>query len=286
MEWLAVAALIVLGVPAAAWLLQDGMIFFSPPPSGLPVPAGVESLEVRSHDDLRLQGWFRRAIQPEVAGAVGARAGDSGAAAPLILLFGGNAEEISAAVFDRRWPRDWSVAAFNYRGYGASEGRPSERALTADALVVHDALLRRADVDAKRVVLFGRSLGSGIAVKLAAQRPPAGVVLVSPYDSLIAVGRGHYPWLPVATLLRHRFEAIESAPSVQAPLLALVARDDRIIPAERSRALVQAWGGPARWREFAEGADHNTLSEVPGFWHEIDRFLSGIASPPGTGVAP
>ena len=285
------------------------MIFFQPPPSRLPVPASVERLEVVTPEGLRLEGWLRPASpltageQRSAQGAADAaaaanrssRAGDAAASAnrssrsdasrdrpgdraPLLLYFGGNAEEVSATVFDRRWPADWSVAAFNYRGYGASEGRPSERALAADALQILDAMLQRSDIDAGRIVLFGRSLGTAVAVKLAAERAPAGVVLASPFDSLVAVGRGHYPWLPVRALLRHRFEAAEHARRVNTPLLALVAKDDWIVPTERSRALADAWAGPVRWRVIDGGADHNTLAMFPGFWSEVATFLTEVAA--------
>ncbi|MBK6336533.1 MAG: hypothetical protein IPF60_12450 [Betaproteobacteria bacterium] len=91
---------------------------------------------------------------------------------------------------------------------------------------------------------FGRSLGTGVAVKLGAARPLAGLILVSPFDSLVALGRTHYPWLPVSALLRHRFDAAAEAPRIAAPLLAIVADRDSIIPNERSQALYDAWAGP------------------------------------------
>ena len=131
--------------------------------------------------------------------------------APTLIYFGGNAEEVSCTLADPRWPRAWSIVALNYRGYGASEGAPGERALTADALAIYDAVAARDGIDRNRIVAFGRSLGTAIAARVAAERPVAGVVLVSPYDSLAAIGSHHYPWLPVSLLLRHRFDALADA---------------------------------------------------------------------------
>ena len=120
----------------------------------------------------------------------------------------------------------------NYRGYGASEGKPGEPALTADALAIGDAVARREDIDPRRIVVFGRSLGNAIAAHLAAERPAviAGAVLVSPYDSMTAIGRTHYPWLPVSMLIRHVFDSGAHAPKLRMPTLILMGDADTLIP--------------------------------------------------------
>ena len=203
------------------------------------------------------------------AGSCGATPAPAG----LVVYYGGNAEEVSWQAREPGWPADWSLALVNYRGYGASEGKPSERSLFADALVVFDALARRPDVDASRIVLFGRSLGSAVAVHVAAERPVAGVVLVSPFASMVEVGRHHYPWLPVGLLLRHRFDARSRAPAITVPLLAIVGARDGIIPPGHSRRLFDAWSGPKRWVAMAD-ADHNDVGASPGFWAVVAAFLS------------
>jgi pimeloyl-ACP methyl ester carboxylesterase len=101
----------------------------------------------------------------------------------------------------------------------------------------------------------------------------AGAVLVSPYDSLAAVGRKHYPWLPVSLLLRHRFDALPDAKRNQMPLLVIVGESDSIIPPERSRALYDAWAGPKTWLAVP-GADHNDLGGDDVFWPGVVRFLA------------
>jgi len=259
MEWLIVIAVIALGVPAAAWFAQERLIFFPQPvASTRHLPARASPLEVVTADGTHLRGWI-------VKGAA--------VPAPAVIYFGGNAEEVSWTLADAHWPREWTIVGVNYRGYGTSEGVPGEPALTADALAIYDAVAKSEDIDPRRIVVFGRSLGTAIAVHLAAERPVAGAVLVSPYDSLAAVGRKHYPWLPVSLLLRHRFDALADAKRNRMPLLTIVGESDSIIPAERSRALFDAWAGPKTW-QVVPGADHNDLGSDDVFWPSVARFLA------------
>ena len=244
-------------------LTQDRLIFFPQPvASTAHLPADTETLEIMAADGTKLRGWIRAAsVTP----------------APVVVYFGGNAEEVSGTLIDPRWPRDWSIVAMNYRGYGASEGAPGESALVADALVIHDTIAGRPDVDARRIVVFGRSLGTGVAVQLAAARPVAGVILASPYDSLVELGHTHYPWLPVSLLLRHRFDSAADAGNVRAPMLAIVADHDSIIPIARSRALYDAWAGPKAW-VVVPGTDHNTLGIPSSLWESVAVFLAARRS--------
>ncbi len=259
MEWIALLAAVLLGVPALAWFAQERLIFLQQHGvAAAYLPAGTKPLEFVASDGTRLRGWMR---------------GAGAAPAPLVLYFGGNAEEVSGTLADPRWPRDWAIVAVSYRGYGASEGSPGESALVADAQLIYDAVAARPDVDRRRIVAFGRSLGTGVAVKLGAARPLAGLILVSPFDSLVALGRTHYPWLPVSALLRHRFDAAAEAPRLAAPLLAIVADRDSIVPNERSQALYDAWAGPKQWLAVP-GADHNTLGATREFWNGIARFAA------------
>ena len=100
-------------------------------------------------------------------------------------------------------------------------------------------------------------------------------MLVSPFDSLAAIGSHHYPWLPVSLLLRHRFDAHADAVRSHAPMLAIVAGADGIIPVERSRALYDAWAGPKHW-QVVPGGDHNSLGASADFWDAIARFLARL----------
>jgi pimeloyl-ACP methyl ester carboxylesterase len=197
----------------------------------------------------------------------------SATVAPVVIYFGGNAEEVSWTLADKRWPGDWTIVALNYRGYGASEGTPGERELINDALTIYDAIVKREDIDPRRIVVFGRSLGTAIAAHVAAKRPVAGVVLASPYDSLVALGKQHYPWLPVSLLLRHRFDALADASRNHMPLLVLVAQSDAIISDERSRALFDQWAGPKTWQVVPD-VNHDSLGASDVFWQRVTRFLA------------
>ncbi|MCC7327977.1 MAG: alpha/beta hydrolase [Burkholderiales bacterium] len=258
---IAAVAVAVLAIPAAAWFAQQRLIFFPQPVvSTAHLPPRAAPFAVTAADGTQLRGWI-------VPG--------SASPAQTIVYFGGNAEEVSWTLADARFPGEWSRVAFNYRGYGESEGTPGERALLADGLAIHDTVAAHDNVDRTRIVVFGRSLGTAVAAHVAAHRPVAGVVLVSPYDSIAAVGSHHYPWLPVSLLLRHRFEATRDARRASAAMLAIVASSDSIIPNERSRALYDAWAGPKRWLVVDE-ADHNTLGATREFWEGVAQFLAEV----------
>jgi len=190
-----------------------------------------------------------------------------------VLYFGGNAEEVSWMIEAARAEgagASWLLV--DYRGYGQSEGSPSEKALVADALAWYDHAAKLPGVDPKRIYAFGRSLGGGVAVALAAERPLAGLILVTPFDSLAAVAKRYYWYLPVDWMLKHRFDAIARAPQLKAPLLCLIAERDEVIPAVHAERLYEAWGGAKRKVVLAE-AGHNTTDAHPMFWPAIRAFL-------------
>jgi len=249
---------IAIGVPLLAWLFQERMIFFPRPVESRPAPRpGLEEVTVVASDGARLRGWMVKGKETP---------------APLVIYFGGNAEEVSwlAGIADQF--SGWSLLLLNFRSYGDSEGKPGEKALLGDGLSIYDYASKRSDVDGARIVAMGRSLGSGVAVHLAALRSLRGVILVSPYDSIVEVAKHHYPFLPVSLLLRQRFDSLALAPKIRAPLLCLTATQDSIIPPVHSRALFEAWGGEKIWREVPQ-SDHNSISGEPEYWRSIAQFL-------------
>ena len=258
---------IFVGLCAVLYLLQGQLIFLRQPLAegdrhAVGLLPDTSEIRITAHDGTRLHGWLRHTV-PEPASR------------GLVIYFGGNAEEVSGQMHDAPMLAPWSVAAVNYRGYGLSEGRPSEAALTADALAVHDWLAKREDVDASRIVVFGRSLGSGVAVPLAAERPVRAVVLVSPFDSLRSIARKQYPIVPVSMLLEHPFDSLAHAPGIEAPLLVIAGEGDGLIPPGYSRRLHDAWAGPKRWTLIPE-ADHNDIHTRPGYWPAIREFLASV----------
>ncbi len=255
---------VALGLPALLWALQERLIFHPPDaPAVAPhaIDRSVLRVTVPVGDGLALGGWLARPTQ----------AGD--ARLPLLIYFGGNAEEVSwMAEMSARFP-GWSLLAINYRGYAGNPGSPGETAIAADAIAIHDWGQRRSDVDPARIVVLGRSLGSGAAVHLAAARKLAGVVLVTPFDSLAAVAQNLYRFIPVGLLLRHRFDSLARAPAIDTPLLALVAANDTLIPPAHARRLYDAWRGPKQWHLIAP-ADHNSIDASAAYWDTIRAFLA------------
>ncbi len=260
---LTIAAGIALGLPLLLWAMQDGLIFHPPDaPTTAPRSVGrsVEAVKVPVGEGLALAGWLARPTSAD-------------GRLPLLIYFGGNAEEVSwMAEMSARFP-GWALLAVNYRGYGGNPGRPGETAIAADALAIHDWAVARGDVEAARVVVMGRSLGSGAAVHLAAARKLAGVVLVTPFDSLTAVAQNLYRFVPVGWLLRHPFDSHARAPTIDTPLLALVAANDTLIPPAHAKRLFDAWRGPKQWNLIA-GADHNGIDSEAGYWDAIVAFLA------------
>ena len=207
-----------------------------------------------------LAGWLIPAREPRDA--------------PLIFYFGGNAEDISLTGTDLPTRVDANFVLMNYRGYGKSEGSPSQSALFADALSVYDEIARSSPHNGKRVV-FGRSLGSCVGVYLASHRPIDAAVLVTPFDSVRSVARRHFPWLPVSLLLRHPFDARALAPDLTIPALFLLAERDEIVPLAHSHALLESWGGDTEVVTI-KGAKHNTIGWEQEFWAPIEQLLKRL----------
>jgi pimeloyl-ACP methyl ester carboxylesterase len=267
---LTIATGVFVGLSILLYFGQDRLIFFRQPldperrDSVLQRFTNIEEVNLVAQDGTRLHGFLSK--PPAIAGAK----------FPLVIYFGGNAEEASWLLDETERPQNWAWLVVNYRGYGWSKGSPGEKAMAADARRIHDWTRSRSDVEHSRIVAFGRSLGSGVAVRLASERPLAGMVLATPFDSLESVAKRHYPFAPVSMLLRHRFDSLDLAPRIGVPMLCIVAERDSIIPAEHAHRLHAAWKGDKRLVSIAN-AGHNDVSASPAFWREIGQFLSRIS---------
>ena len=253
-------------VAAAAWLFQRSMIYL--PMTGAPPPAqtfldGAEEVTFETADGLRLAAWF--------APPTGTPSGTT------ILVFNGNAGDRSlrAPLAEALSKAGHAVLLTDYRGYGGNPGRPFEAGLIADARAARTWLVERRGIDPATLVYFGESLGTGVAIRLAAEHPPAALVLRSPFPSLAEVGRKHYPFLPVRLLLRDRFSCADRIARVSCPVLVLAAEDDAIIPVEHSRTLFDAAREPKRL-VVIPGAGHNDYELLAGdrLVSEVLRFLA------------
>ena len=277
------AAAVYVGLCVVLYLLQERMIFFPRSLEGDPQGPGVEAASVQ-RGAVTLRGWVVN--------------GDSNG--PLLIYFGGNAEEVSGLVgtFAKL---DAVVVLMNYRGYGTSDGKPTAADLIDDAAAVVEAMVAKfgqvgsagakpstggglaaesadgqpARTQARPVILFGRSLGSGIAA-LAARSPQVdGLILLSPYRSIADIAAHRFPIMPVRRLLRHNIDATLALGALPQRVLGLHARRDRVVPAAESQALLALLSPPPQVVEFQ--GEHNIPLETPTVWAAIKAFLESVA---------
>lgn len=187
-----------------------------------------------------------------------------------VIYYGGNAESIEYNIqgFQQAFP-DRAVFLIAYRGYGASEGTPSESSLYADALAVFDKVAAKH----KNVSLIGRSLGSGIATYVAANRKAEKLVLVTPFDSIVAIAQQLYPFLPVQYVLLDRYESIARIPQISESTLMLVAEHDQVVPRENSNRLEHAFQKDQVNAVLIRGANHNSIGSYNDYWTSLKAFL-------------
>ena len=179
-----------------------------------------------------------------------------------LIYFGGNAEDVSYSLpgLANAFP-DHAVYLLHYRGYGGSTGTPSEAAIIKDALTLFD----KVHAEHKNIVVVGRSLGSGVAVQLASQRPVARLVLVTPYDSIAEIAARQFPVFPVRWLLRDKFESYKYAPQITVPTLIIAAEHDEVIPRASTDALFNSFRARVAVFKVIARTGHNTISDSPEY---------------------
>lgn len=225
----------------------------------------VRVLDVPSHDGLALFTWWAEPRDADM---------------PVIVYFHGNAgtqvdreERVAAFV-----ARGWGVLMPTYRYNSAAGGRPSEAALIADGRAVLSWLDARG-IGAERRVLFGESLGSGVAVALLEnENSAAAVILDAPYDSIVSVASRIYWFVPVRALLKDTFDSLSRVRNVTVPVLIGHGAADRVIPMEHGRRLFDAANEPKTWVMKPE-AGHVGLFEH-GFLDDISKFLGDVFGRP------
>ncbi|MET0988918.1 MAG: alpha/beta hydrolase [Steroidobacteraceae bacterium] len=239
------------------YVLQDSLVFFPRPNDpGLEREWQDRRIEIQTPEGT-LVGWWARGAAP--------------ASGTVVLYFGGNAEDVLYTAESAKHFAAERMLLMNYRGYGLSPGKPSQAGLFEDALAIYDHV-RATGISADRIVVMGRSLGSGVAAMLAANRPVRGVVLITPFDSLGAVAAHHYRGLPVSALLKHPFPSIAFARQAQVPALLLAAERDEIVPPVHAERLSQAWAGPHRLHVLTN-VGHNDVEQDARYYVLINEFL-------------
>jgi fermentation-respiration switch protein FrsA (DUF1100 family) len=233
---------------ALLWLRQRSLVYFPGPAPGVtPADVGLpfERVELVASDGVRLDAWFLPA--PE-APARGARA---------VLVCHGNAGSMEHRLPVAQAFREMGLAVllFDYRGYGASAGSPSEQGLYRDAEAAFDHLVAARGFAPQRIVAYGESLGGAVAIELALRRDPGAVVAESCFTSLVDLGAELYRWIPVRLLARERFENEAKLARLRAPLLLIHSPDDEIVPFAHARRLLAAAGEPKEL--LTTGGGHN-----------------------------
>ena len=245
---IALAALLYGGVCLAMYLGQRQEIYHPEATWRVQQPPDFELV----NDGVRLRGWV---VNPGRGKA--------------LIYFGGNGERIEDSRGDlAQWFPDRTIYLLPYRGYAASEGKPSEQALVSDALALFD----RVTPSHTAVAVVGRSLGSGVATRLAASRPVERLVLITPFDSLVRVAQGYFPWLPVSALMQDRFESWRYVNDIHCPVLVIRAEDDEVIPAQRTLTLLKAFGRAPTVQVVAD-AGHNDVQDHADYRVSLERFL-------------
>ena len=257
----AVVVVLLLGL----WAGQRQLMYF--PLRDVPAIASlgledVEEVAFDATDGLRLSGWLFTVNAADQA--------------PAVIVFNGNAGNRAYRVPLARALRrlGLQVLLFDYRGYGGNPGSPTEQGLAMDARAAREFLITRRHVDPSSLIYFGESLGTGVAVELASEHPPAALILRSPYTSMADVGQHHYRWLPVRQLLRDRYDSLALIPRVKTRLLVIAGERDSVVPAEFSRRLFEAAPQPKAFVSVPR-ADHNDDELLDGktVIEAITKFL-------------
>jgi fermentation-respiration switch protein FrsA (DUF1100 family) len=246
---------------AALFFYQPNLLYFPDMPTRqiqtTPEVIGLEyeSLTLTTSDDEQLDAWFIPADP----------------ARGTVLFCHGNAGNISHRLDSIRIFHDLglSVLIFDYRGYGQSTGRPTEKGTYKDADAAWQYLVEQRGTQPENIILFGRSLGASIAADLATRQPAAGVILESAFTSVPDVAAQLYPWLPVRWLSRYQYNTRKKLADIHSPVLIVHSRDDEIIPYSNGERLYEAANEPKLFLELRGG--HND-----GFMVSGDSYIRGL----------
>ncbi len=194
---------------------------------------------------------------------------------PTVLYIHGNAGTLAdrADRISNYQALGRGVLIMSYRGYSGSTGRPSEKANVADAVLAYDTL-RSWGTEPEDIIVYGESIGSGVAVQVAAKRPVSGVVLDAPYTSIVDIAELHYPYLPGRLMMHDRYETLRHLKKVEAPVLVVHGELDRVIPVEMGRNVAARAPGPSEIVTFPEAGhtDHFLYGSYEAINEWIDRM--------------
>lgn len=256
---------VYLAAVAALWLLQDHLVYHPGVPSRevvrSPADAGLEHRDIRlqTDDGVALAGWY-----------VPAPAAD----APVVLFFHGNAGNIGHRLETLRLLHDAGLSSLiiDYRGFGDSEGQPSEAGTYRDADAAWRWLTIDQAVPPQRIVLFGRSLGGAVAAELAARTGPAGLVLESAFTSLPDLAAALYPWIPVRLLIRYQYDTADALRRFEGPILVAHSPADELIPFAHAQRLAAIHPGRTELFELSGKHDEAFFVSQPAYGRALAAF--------------
>lgn len=202
---------------------------------------------------------------------------NAGDDAPMVLWFHGNAGNIADRIENAKllFDRGLSIFMVDYRGYGRSEGKPSEKGINKDAQAAYDYLLAHG-VEVDNLIVFGRSLGSTVAIYVASHNTCAGVILESAFTNMADMARRHFPILPGMGGFKRKFPSIDRIGSIDEPILFIHGDEDEIVPYELGRKLFEAASGDKNFYTI-NGAHHNDTYHVGGkeYFDRFEQFARG-----------
>ncbi len=259
-----IAALVLGLIRLVASYVQLKLMYYPSAEHVAPAEVGLQNVEERiieTPDGERVVAWYGRAAPGE----------------PTILYFHGNGGNLALRSERIRHylDRGRGMLMMSYRGYSGSTGRPSESANIADARLAY-ALLMAEGITPADIIVYGESLGTGVATRIASEKSIGGLILDSPFTSAVDVGARHYPFLPVRLLMTHRYEVKSRIGQVRAPVLVVHGEQDRIVPYEMGRAVFEAANEPKKLISLPN-AGHNNHA-LHGSFEAIQSWIDQIRS--------
>jgi fermentation-respiration switch protein FrsA (DUF1100 family) len=235
--------------------------YFTPERAGL---KGVSEEVLKTPDGARVLAWY----------------GPAKPGQPTLLYFHGNAGSLETRTerIRKYAARGVGIFMMTYRGFGGSTGHPSEAANVADAMLAYDRLVAKG-VAARDIIVYGESLGTSVAVQVAAVKPVAGIVLDAPYTSMVDLAALHHPFIPGRWFMTDRYETYRHIASVTAPLLIIHGEADDIVPVEMGRKIYALAPGEKTLKTFrgAGHADHYLFGSYEAIHAWIDALRSNEA---------
>jgi pimeloyl-ACP methyl ester carboxylesterase len=244
---------------AFMYLMQDRMLFL-PSPSSPEIESRYQKYAVTFNTgQVDLHGWHIPAED---------------LSQPTIVFYGGNGQELSTSIESITALGDYHYVIVNYRGYGRSLGQPSEKDLKSDALLILHRLKAQGKISLSNTIIMGRSIGTAIAVHVAANVRSKGLILISPFNSIEAIASDLYFYLPVKWLIKHPFRSVDYVAEISVPTLIIKAENDQVVPRKYTDELIRAWQGPLEVIEL-EGTHHNYIETVQ-YFDVTNRFIESL----------